>query len=39
MKDARKILTPKYEFNRTNECIALVRDDIIYRIYPRELKF
>ena len=39
MKDARKILSPKYEFNRTSECIALVRDEIIYRIYPKELKF
>ena len=39
MVNARNVLPPKYEFHRTDDCIALVRDSILLRIYPLQLKF
>ena len=39
MADARQILTPKYQLHRTDDCISLVRESILFRIYPKQLKF
>ena len=37
MANARLILIPKFELRRTKECIALMRDGILLRIYPKLL--
>lgn len=39
MSDARQILTPKYDLYRTREHISLVRDGMLLRAFPRQLKF
>ena len=30
---------PKYEFHRNENVISIVRDNILFRIYPDQLKF
>lgn len=39
MSDARLFITPKYDFHLNSECLALRRDNILLRIYPKQLKF
>mmetsp|Transcript_2728 Transcript_2728/g.4644 ORF Transcript_2728/g.4644 Transcript_2728/m.4644 type:complete len:416 (+) Transcript_2728:18-1265(+) len=39
LKDARKLLQPKFQLTRTLSCISLLRDGILLRITPREMKF
>jgi hypothetical protein len=39
MLNARKILPPKCEFHRTDNCIAIVRDSILFRYFPKAKKF
>ena len=39
MADARNIITPKFTFNRTKDYIALARENILFRIFPRQLTF
>ena len=39
MLDARKIQPPKCEFHRTDNCIAIVRDNILFRYFPEQKKF
>ena len=39
MHNEQEYLPPKFEFNRTSDCIALMRDSILLRIYPRQIKF
>jgi len=39
MVDARKVLPPKCEFHRTEDCIAIVRDSILFRYFPVLKKF
>jgi hypothetical protein len=34
MADARKVISPKYAYYHTNDVIALIRDNILLRIYP-----
>ena len=39
MSDARSFITPKYDLNLTSETLAIRRDNILLRIYPKQLKF
>ena len=39
MANVKEYLPPKFEFYRTSDCIALMRDSILLRIYPRQIKF
>lgn len=39
MANARDILTPKFQLNRSNDCIALSRDGMMFRIFPKLLQF
>ena len=40
MADVRNIMPPKFNLIRTNDCIALQRDNkYLFRIFPRSLKF
>jgi hypothetical protein len=39
MANARNIFIPKYQLTRTSDCIALMRDDILLRVYPKLLQF
>ena len=39
LKDARTIVQPKYLFHRTNFAISLMRDNILLRITPSQMKF
>ena len=39
MADARKVMSPKFGFHVTDDVIALTRDNILLRIYPRSMKF
>jgi hypothetical protein len=37
MANARDILPPKFQLHRTGDCIALARDGIMFRIFPKLL--
>ena len=39
MQDARKCLKPRYSFARTSKCIAILVDNILFRIFPDQVKF
>ena len=39
MANARDILPPKFQLNRTSDCISLTRDGIMFRIFPKLLQF
>ena len=39
MSDARSFITPKYDMHLTVESLAIRRDNILLRIYPKQLKF
>ena len=39
MSDARSFINPKYDFHLTSDSLAIRRDNILLRIYPKQLKF
>ena len=39
MSDARSFIDPKYDLHLTPDALAIRRDNILLRIYPKQLKF
>ena len=39
MVNAKSVCPPKLEFHRTDDCISIVRDHILFRLFPKQLKF